>query len=140
MDDGAPPNWSSAFREVGLVGLQAAVLTRRIFLPPVERGELRPEQHQILMALALTESAPYEHRTVSLEALASQLTLDRDDVAELVYDLLERGSVKVVDEYDEDPPAMVLTDAGWTQAHHTIERVRRFLPGWPPEARAEPAI
>src|SRR4051812_21130470 len=51
MDDAEAPIWDPSFREIGLVALQAAVLTRRIFTPPARRGDLVPEQRQMLMAL-----------------------------------------------------------------------------------------
>ena len=132
MDGGAPPGRDPAFREVGLVTLQAAVLARRIFAPPTRRGELRPEQHQILMALALIDSAPYQHPTSS-EGLAKQLTLDRDDVGELLFDLITAGYVEVPPEEDDsDLAAIRLSARGWTAAHDAVERAGRFLPGWPP--------
>ena len=37
-------------REVALVALQAAVLSRRIFLPAAEPSDLGPEQWQVLIA------------------------------------------------------------------------------------------
>jgi hypothetical protein len=48
VDDAQPPNWDQAFREVGLVALQAAVLARRIFTP-TERHPSRESlvRHQL---------------------------------------------------------------------------------------------
>jgi hypothetical protein len=133
MHGAARPGWDPAFCEIGLVALQAAVLARRIFTPPTRRGELRPEQHQILMALALIDSAPYQHPTSSVEGLATQLTLDRDDVGELLFDLMTAGYVEVAVEGEEsDPAAIRLSARGWTAAHDAVERAGRFLPGWPP--------
>jgi hypothetical protein len=58
MENAERHGWDPAFREVGLVALQAAVLTRRIFMPRTRPGEWLPEQRQMLMALALIDSAP----------------------------------------------------------------------------------
>jgi hypothetical protein len=117
---------------VGLVALQAAVLTRRIFLPAVGRHELAPEQWQLLLALALIETAPYEHPTASVESLAIQLTLDREYAHELLFALLSDGLVVAHEEDEEDPPRFGLSSRGWEAARAYIERARQFLPGWPP--------
>ncbi len=137
MNSAERHGWDPAFREIGLVALQAAVLARRIFTPPVRRGDLVPEQRQMLMALALIDSAPYEHPTVSVEGLAVQLTLDRDDAAELLFDLMTAGYVELAGEEQEaDSVEFRLSARGWTAAHDGVERAGRFLPGWPPAVTA----
>jgi hypothetical protein len=120
-------------RELGLVALQAAVLTRRIFLPPTRRHELAPEAWQILIALALTETASYADEAVtSPESLAAQLSLDRDRAEELLFELIESRHVVVEDDPDEDDPGFRLSAKGADAAREYIERAGRFLPGWPP--------
>jgi hypothetical protein len=130
-----PPRWQQSRREVGLVALQAAVLTRRIFLPAAGRGELAPEEAQLLLALALIDTAPasYEPATASVESLAVQLTLEREDVHELLFALMTDGLVAAEEEDGEDPPRFRLSSRGWEAAGACIERAGRFLPGWPPE-------
>jgi hypothetical protein len=131
-----PPRWQQSRREVGLVALQAAVLTRRIFLPAAGRGELAPEEAQLLLALALIDTAPssYEPATASVESLAVQLTLEREDVHELLFALMTDGLLVAEEEEDgEHPPRFRLSSRGWEAAGACIERAGRFLPGWPPE-------
>jgi hypothetical protein len=137
MSDAEQPVWDQSFREIGLVALQAAVLARRIFTPPARRGDLVPEQRQMLMALALIDSAPYEHPTASVDGLAVQLTLDAEHVRELVFDLLTAGYILVADEQEDDPAQFHLSARGWAAAAEAIERAGRFLPGWPPVTAAE---
>ena len=137
MNDAGPHIWDPSFREIGLVALQAAVLARRIFTPPARPGELVPEQRQMLMALALIDSAPYQHPIVSVDGLAVQLTLDAEHVRELLFDLLTAGYIQVADEEDDDPPEFRLSARGWAAAGEAIERASRFLPGWPPVTAAE---
>jgi hypothetical protein len=137
MDDAEAPIWDPSFREVGLVALQAAVLTRRIFTPPARRGDLVPEQRQMLMALGLIDSAPYEHPTASVDGLAKQLTLDSEHVRELLFDLLTAGYVQAAGEEEDDPVAFHLSARGWAAAGEAIERAGRFLPGWPPVMAAD---
>jgi len=139
VDDDDPPRWSRPRREVALVALQAAVLTRRIFLPAAGRRDLAPEQWQLLLALALIESAEYEDPATSVESLAHQLTLDREHAHELLFALVTDGLVLVEDEEDEEDeelPQFWLSDEGWDAADAYIERARRFLPGWPPKPRS----
>jgi hypothetical protein len=133
--DSEPPRCDQALREVGLVALQAALLTRRIFLPAAGRDDLTPEQWQLLLALALIDTAPspYEHPTASAESLAIQLTLDREYVHELLFALMSDGLVAAGEDADEDPPRFRLSKRGWEAARAYIERAGQFLPGWPPE-------
>jgi hypothetical protein len=135
--DFEPPHWEQSRREVGLVALQAAVLTRRIFLPAVGRHELAPEQWQLLLALALIETAPYQHPTASVESLAVQLTLDRDHVHDLLFALMSDRLVVADEPDDDDPPRLGLSPRGWEAASAYIERAHHFLPGWPPKQRPQ---
>jgi hypothetical protein len=130
-----PPRWDQSLREVGLVALQAAVLTRRIFLPATGRDDLAPEKWQMLLALALTDTAPYEHPTASVESLAVQLSLDRDYAHELLFGLASDDLVVAAEEDEDDPPRFRLSQRGWEAARAYTERAGRFLPGWPPERR-----
>jgi hypothetical protein len=126
------PLWDQSFREVGLVTLQAAVLTRRIFLAAARRDDLAPEQWQILLALALIDTAPY-NQSVSSESLAVQLSLDREFADELLFELLSESLITAVEEDEEDLEWFRLTKRGWEAARAYTERAGRFLPGWPPE-------
>ena len=130
-----PPQWDQSFREVGLVALQAAVLTRRIFLPEAGPDRLSPEQWQLLLALALIDTAPSPdaHPTASVESLAIQLSLDREYAHELLFAMMSDGLVVADDEDAEDPLRLRLSSRGWDAARAYIERAGRFLPGWPPE-------
>jgi hypothetical protein len=124
----AGPHWDQSRREVGLVVLQAAVLTRRIFLPAAGSHDLAPEQWQLLIALALIDSAPYAHPTASAESLANQLTLDRDETHALLFSLLSDGLVVAEEEAEEAPARFRLSNRGWEAASSYIERAGRFLP------------
>ena len=119
-------------RETGLVALQAAVLTRRIFLPATRRSDLGPEQWQILMAIALAEGAA----DGSAESLATQLSLDRDHVHALLFTLHGRGYLAAIDdeqaEQEGEVPRFTLSAKGRTAIDGYLERAARFLPGWPP--------
>jgi DNA-binding MarR family transcriptional regulator len=129
-------------RETGLVALQAAVLTRRIFLPAAGRGDLGPEQWQILMAIALAEdAADGEVPSGSAESLAAQLSLDRDRLDASLFALHRAGYITAVEEEqdpDEEPelPRFALSGEGRAAVERYLERAARFLPGWPPR---EPA-
>jgi hypothetical protein len=138
VEDLDPPRWDAPIREVGLVALQAAVLTRRIFLPAAGAEDVAPEQWQMILALALTGTASYTQPAASVESLAVQLSLDRDHAHELLYDLLTRDLVVFADEDDPEAPAgFRLSPSGWAAARAYVERASRFLPGWPPrESRA----
>jgi DNA-binding MarR family transcriptional regulator len=127
-------------RDTGLVALQAAVLTRRIFLPATRRGDLGPEQWQIVMAIALAEdAADGELPSGSPEGLAAQLSLDRDHVHALLFSLHSRGYLAVVDddqaEDEGELPRFALSVKGRSAVDRYLSRAARFLPGWPP-ARA----
>jgi len=130
--DSDPPQWDQSLREVGLVALQAAVLTRRIFLPRARREDLAPEQWQVLLAIALTDTAPYEHATASVESIAIQLSLDWDRVHESLFGLAADGFVVAEEDLQDDPPRFLLSARGWDAAGAYTERAGRFLPGWPP--------
>ncbi len=127
--------WAPGLREVGLVALQASVLSRRIFSTRGRRRDaLDPARTEIVMAMALIDTAPaHDHTRTSVESLAAQLSLHREAVREIVFDLLRSGHVRAVqDEPDEDPAGFQLTPAGWAVARAAVERAGRFLPGWPP--------
>jgi hypothetical protein len=125
-------------REVALVALQAAVLTRRIFLPAAEASDLGPEQWQILIAVALNEStADAEPPSAAAEGLAAQLTLDREHVHALLFALYTSGHLTAVP--DDEPggqetelPRFELTARGHAAVADYLQRAARFLPGWPP--------
>jgi DNA-binding MarR family transcriptional regulator len=127
-----PPRWDRSLREVGLVALQAAVLTRRIFLPATRRDDLTPEQWQLLLALALTDTASYEVSSPSLESLAVQLSLDQEYARELLYALRSAALVVTEIEPDDDTVRFRLSERGWAAARSYTQRAGRFLPGWPP--------
>jgi DNA-binding MarR family transcriptional regulator len=132
-----PPRWEQSFREVGLVALQAAVLTRRIFLPRAGRHDRAPEQWQILLALALSETASPEHPPGSVASLATQLSLDGELVQVLLFGLVREGVVVAYDQPEEgDQVRFGLSPDGWAAARAYVERAGRFLPGWPPERPA----
>jgi hypothetical protein len=131
--DREPPRWEQSVREVALVALQAAVLTRRIFLPAARSSDLSPAQWQLLLALALTDTARYSHHAPSLESLAVQLSLDREEAHELLFGLISSELVVPVERLEEDDvPQFRLSDRGWALARAYVERAGRFLPGWPP--------
>lgn len=130
-----PPRWDQSLREVGLVALQAAVLTRRIFLPVAGRDDLAPEQWQLLLALALTDTAACSQPAASLESLAIQLSLDRENAHELLFALTSNDLVVAEEADEDDTPRFRLSQQGWVAARAYTERAGRFLPGWPPERR-----
>jgi hypothetical protein len=111
---GSQPQWDQSFREVSLVALQAAALTRRIFLPEAGPDRPVPEQWQLVIALALidTASPPYEHPAASVESLAIQPSLDREYAHELLFALMSDGLVVADDEDAEDPLRLRLSSRG----------------------------
>jgi hypothetical protein len=127
-------------REVGLVALQAAVLTRRIFLPATRRGDLGPEHWQVLLAIALAGGAAAgEPPSGSAESLAALLSLDRDHVHALLFSLHSGGYLAAVEDDEEDDeddtvemPRFELSASGRAAVESYIERAARFVPGWPP--------
>jgi hypothetical protein len=127
--------WAPDVRQTGLVALQAAVLARRIFGTRGRRRDaLDPARTEIVMAIALIDTAPgHERSRTTAESLAVQLSLHREAVRELAFDLVRTGHVRPVhDEPDEDPAGFTLTPSGWAAARDAVERAGRFLPGWPP--------
>lgn len=124
-------------REVALVALQAAVLTRRIFLPAARASDLGPEQWQILIAVALHEdTADAEPPSATAVSLATLLTLDREHVDALLFALHASGHLAAVrDEQgaeEDEPPRFELTARGHAAVAGYVRRAGRFLPGWPP--------
>jgi DNA-binding MarR family transcriptional regulator len=125
--------WDQPLRDVGLVALQAAVLTRRIFLPAAGRADLSPEQWQMLLALALNDTAPDAEPETSVETIARQLSLDRDHAGELLFRLMADELVLAFEDEEDHPVRFRLSERGWELARAYTERASRFLPGWPPE-------
>lgn len=124
-------------REVGLVALQAAVLSRRIYLPATRPGELTPEQWQALLAVTLIESSGHGRPAASLGSIARLLTLSAEEARDSLAALIDSGHVTVArDVPDEDRAGERLrwtaTPRGWAAARAYLERAGRFLPGWPP--------
>ncbi len=139
-DEGAPqpeaaPDWDHALREVGLVVLHTGVLARRIYLPATRPRDLRPEEWQILLALALVETGEAQPPTGTLAYLAAALTLSQEGVYDGLMTLIDLGFVTDVRaEEDDDPPRFAPSELGWWAAERYIRRGARFLPGWPPAA------
>ncbi len=134
--DSAPP-WSQELREAGLVALQAAVLTRRIFLPSTRPGELEPEQWQMLLAVSLVDESDSGRPAASLGSLARLLTLTPEDARDTLAALIDSGHVTAAADVPlEDASGgrhrWTATSTGRAAATGYLERARRFLPGWPP--------
>lgn len=132
----AAPAWSQDLREAGLVVLQAAVLSRRVFLPATRPEDLSPEQWQILLAVALVESSEHGRPATSLGSLARLLTLSPEDARDGLAALIDSGHVSAsTDVPVEDRGGRLRwtpTARGWAAAQGYLERAGRFLPGWPP--------
>lgn len=133
----AQPLWSQDLREAGLVALQAAVLTRRIFLPASRPGELSPEEWQMLLAIALVEESDSGRPAATLGSLARLLTLTPEAARDTLAALIDSGHVTAAaDIAPEDASGgrhrWTTTAAGRAAATGYLDRARRFLPGWPP--------
>lgn len=124
-------------REVGLVALQAAVLARRIYLPATRPGELSPEQWQVLLAVALTESPEQGRPAASLGSIARLLTLTAEQARDCLAALIDAGHVTTAQDGPPEDRAgerlrWTATPRGRAAARDYLERAGRFLPGWPP--------
>ena len=124
-------------REVGLVALQAAVLARRIYLPATRPGELSPEQWQVLLAVALTESPEQGRPAASLGSIARLLTLTAEQARDCLAALIDAGHVTTAHDGPPEDRAgerlrWTATPRGRAAARGYLERAARFLPGWPP--------
>ena len=136
-EDEVTGDLSPELREVGLVALQAAVLSRRIYLPATRPGELTPEQWQALLAVTLIESSGHGRPAASLGSIARLLTLSAEEARDCLAALIDSGHVTAA----RDVPAQdragerlrwTATPLGWSAAQAYLERAGRFLPGWPP--------
>ena len=132
-----PPPWTQELREAGLVVLQGAVLTRRIFLPATRPGELSPEEWQMLLAIALVDESEHGRPAATLGSLARLLTLTPEAARDTLAALIDSGHVTAAaDMTPEEAPGgrhrWTATPAGRAAATGYLERARRFLPGWPP--------
>lgn len=137
-DDGATPaeRLSHELREVGLVALQAAVLTRRIYLPASRPGEPSAEQWQVLLALTLIDDSAGTRPAASLGAIARLLTLTPEDARDCLAALIDSGHVTAARDVAAEDRGERLrwtpTPRGRAAAKAYLERAGRFLPGWPP--------
>jgi hypothetical protein len=127
---------SPELREVGLVALQAAVLTRRIYLQASRPGELTPEQWQVLLAVALIEDSARTRPAASLGSIARLLTLSAEEARDCLAALIDSGHVTAAREVSAEDRGERLrwtpTLRGRAAAKDYLERAGRFLPGWPP--------
>ena len=133
----APPPWSQELREAGLVALQAAVLTRRIFLPAIRPAELSPEQWQMLLAVALVDESDHGRPAATLGSLARLLTLTPEAARDTLAALIDSGHVTAAADLASGDASggrrrWMTTASGREAATVYMERARRFLPGWPP--------
>ena len=136
-DDEGSGDLSPELREVGLVALQAAVLSRRIYLPATRPGELTPEQWQALLAVTLIESSGHGRPAASLGSIARLLTLSAEEAGDTLAALIDSGHVTAARDLPEEDRAgerlrWTATRRGWAAAEEYLERAGRFLPGWPP--------
>jgi hypothetical protein len=126
----------SAERELALVALEAAALSRRIF--PEEHGRRRISRagRQVVLALALVD----QQHGLTRWQLAHALAIDREQAQEalaelLAFDLIEHTEPWELEDEDEDEDedeAYGLTAAGALLARNIAATARQFLPGWPP--------
>lgn len=133
----APPPWSQELREAGLVALQAAVLTRRIFLPATRPAELSPEQWQMLLAVALVDESDHGRPAATLGSLARLLTLTPEAARDTLAALIDSCHVTAAADIAPGDASggrrrWTTTASGRAAATGYLERARRFLPGWPP--------
>jgi hypothetical protein len=136
LDHGKPFDGDSAERELALVALEAAALSRRIFPEQEGRRRISRAARQVVLALALVDQdfglAPWQ--------IAHALAIDREQAREAVAELLAFGLAEHTepwapedddDETDEDH-SYSLTSGGAAEARKLVATARQFLPGWPP--------
>jgi hypothetical protein len=126
----------SVRRELALIALEAAVLSRRIFPEQEGRGRVSPAARQVMLAIALVG---HEDGLMRWQ-LSHALALDRERVLAALAELLAYGLVELAEPWDlieeeegvQDDEPYSLTDAGVAEARKLAATARRFLPGWPP--------
>jgi hypothetical protein len=123
----------SVEREIALVALEAAALSRRIFPPAAHRRELSSGGRQVLLAISLVDS----HTGLSAPELAHVLAGDREGTLEALAELVALGLVVDTERWDSDDDHLDkasygLTARGREAALRIAEVAKRFLPGWPP--------
>jgi hypothetical protein len=116
-------------REVALVALEAAALSRRIFPPG---RSLSAHSRQALLALALVDPV----MGLSAELIGHALALDHEEALEALAELVALGLVTPADyvdpEYADHEDAYGLTASGAAAAREIASAARRHLRGWPP--------
>jgi hypothetical protein len=116
-------------REVALVALEAAALSRRIF-PPARRLTIHGQQ--ALLALALVD----HEEGLSAGLLGNVLALDHEEALEALSELLALGLAQSVEPLElveiEEEASYGLTASGAAAAREVATAARRHLPGWPP--------
>jgi hypothetical protein len=124
----------SVEREVVLVALEAAALSRRAFPEQVRAGDLTAEGRQALLALSLADPS----MGLSVPEVAHLLSLGREETLEAMAELVafglatgERSWDDEADEEDEYRP----TARGSEVALELATVARRAMPGWPPRHR-----
>jgi hypothetical protein len=135
LPEGPPFAEESVHRELALVALEAAALTRRIFPVPLDRRALSAESRQAVLAIALAHS----DAGLSARELSGVLALDMEAAREAIAELIALGMVVrswLAVEADEDDDsgdvAYTLTERGRTSAAGVALAARSYLPGWPP--------
>jgi hypothetical protein len=116
-------------RDVALVALEAARLSRSIFSSEVE---------QAVLALALAHPRARYSDGLTPRALGSLLALDNEAALDLMAELVALGLASL-DEWAlevEEEPALdtpyALTEQGKARATDVATVAARHLPGWPP--------
>src|SRR5439155_16360677 len=111
-------------REVALVALEAAALSRRIF-PPSPR--LTVQGRQALLALALVDPVT----GLSADLLGSVLALDHEEALEALAELVALGLARAVEPFEpedvDDEASFGLTAAGAAAAREVATAARRYL-------------
>jgi hypothetical protein len=131
LDREQPLEEDSVERELALVALEAAALSRRVFPEQEGRGRVTRAGRQVMLALALVDPLLGLTRLQLSRALA----LDGEETQETLAELLAFGLIEYAElspEDDGDDEAYCLTTAGATTARELARSARKFLPGWPP--------
>ena len=126
--------WAPGLREVGLVALQASVLSRRIFSTRGRRRDaLDPARTEIVMAMALIDTAPaHDHTRTSVESLPGPSSASTARRCASSSSSWCAAATSAQDEPDEESRGLPAHPVGWAVARAAVERAGRFLPGWPP--------